>query len=53
MATKGESRKRKIRSLNEQIHTTVYEIDKHQGPMYRTGSSTQYLIMNYMGKSLK
>lgn len=31
------------------VHTTVYKID-NQGPMYSTGNSTQYSIINYMRK---
>ena len=36
MVTKGESRGRdKLGGWDEQIHTTVYKIDKHQGPTVR------------------
>ena len=35
---------------DQHIHTTIYEIDNQQGPIYSTGNSTQYSVITYMGK---
>lgn len=32
------------------IHTTLYKIDKQEGPAVQHGSSTQYLVITYEGK---
>ena len=30
--------------------TTIYKIDKQQGPTYSTGNYIQYLVITYTGK---
>ena len=46
--------KDKLGDWNKHIHTTIYKIDSYKNLLYRTGNSTQYSVMAYMGKeSLK
>lgn len=54
MVTKGkEGERAKTEVWDWHIYTSLYKIDKQQGPMYGTGSSTQYSVITYMGKELE
>ena len=51
MVTKGEKRGRdKLGVWDQQIHTTMYKIDKQQGPTKQHRDYIQFLVITYNGK---
>ena len=47
---RSEGERSKLGDCDGHIHTTSYKQITNKNLLYRTGSSTQYYVMTYMGK---